>query len=391
MEWTTLLYLSLILFTGLCFGRLMKLVKLPNVTGYLIGGLIIGPYCLNILPVDFVEKMNLVSEMALAFIAFSIGSEFKLSYLKKVGLTPIVIAVFEAFAAAVLVAAVLAAFGFDLGLALLLGAIASATAPAATIMVVRQYKARGPVTETLLSVVALDDAAALIAFGFASAAVGVMQHPGSVSLGVALLSPVLEILASLVLGFLLGLIFTIPLRFFKEDSNRLILTIGFVFLGSAIADWLGLSALLLCMSMGAMVINCSKDAPSILRLVDGITPPIFLMFFAVSGAELNITVLPTIGLVGVLYVISRVVGKILGASAGAIVMKAPDTVKKYIGFTLIPQAGVAIGLSLIASQTIPAYGQTIRAVVLCATLIYELVGPAITKIGLLKAGEIKEA
>lgn len=391
MELSTLFYLAVILFTGLCFGRLMKLVKLPNVTGYLIGGLIIGPYCLKILPADFVEQMNLVSEMALAFIAFSIGSEFKLSYLKRVGLTPIVIAIFEAFFAAILVTGVLTAFGFDLGLSLLLGAIASATAPAATIMVVRQYKARGPVTETLLSVVALDDAAALIAFGFASAAVGTMQNPGSSSLAMALLSPVLEIAASLGLGFLLGFIFTIPMRFFKEDSNRLILTIGFVFLGSAIADWLGLSALLLCMCMGAMVINQLKEAPAVLKLTDSITPPILLMFFAISGAELNITVLPTIGLVGVLYVVSRVIGKIAGASLGAVVMKAPNTVKKYIGFTLIPQAGVAIGLSLIASQAVPAYGQTIRAVVLCATMIYELVGPAVTKLGLLKAGEITEA
>jgi len=391
MEINTLFYLSVILFTGLCFGRLMKLVKLPNVTGYLIGGLVIGPYCLKILPENFVEQMNLVSEMALAFIAFSIGSEFKISYLKKVGLTPIIIAIFEAFGAMVLVAVALVAFGFDLQLALLLGAIASATAPAATIMVVRQYKARGPVTETLLSVVALDDAAALIAFGFSFAVVGTMQNPGSGSLVMALVSPVLEIAAALILGFLLGIVFTIPLRFFKEDSNRLILTIGFVFLGSALADWLGLSSLLLCMCMGAMVINRSKDAPAVLRLVDGLTPPIFLMFFAVSGAELNITVLPTIGLVGILYVVARVVGKILGASAGAVIMKAPDTVKKYIGFTLIPQAGVAIGLSLIASQKIPAYGQTIRAVVLCATMIYELIGPAVTKVGLLKAGEIKEA
>lgn len=391
MEGNILFYLALILFTGICFGRLVKLAKLPNVTGYLIGGLVIGPYCLKILPADFVEQMNLVSEMALAFIAFSIGSEFKLTYLKKVGLTPIIIAVFEAFFAMGMVTAVLAAFGFDLELALLLGAIASATAPAATIMVVRQYKAKGPVTETLLSVVALDDAAALIAFGFAMAAVNTMQHPENVSLAFSLLSPVWEIAASLALGFLLGIIFTIPLRFFKKDSNRLILTIGFVFLGSAVADWLGLSALLLCMCMGAMVVNRSKDAPAILRLVDSITPPIFLMFFAISGAELNITILPTIGLVGVLYVISRVAGKILGASLGAVVMKAPDTVKKYIGFTLIPQAGVAIGLSLIASQTIPAYGQTIRAVVLCATMIYELIGPAITKVGLSKAGEIKEA
>lgn len=391
MELTTLFYLALLLFTGLAFGRLVKLVKLPNVTGYLIGGLLIGPYCLKLLPGEFVTNMELVSEMALAFIAFTIGSEFKLSYLKKVGLTPIVIAFFEALAATIVVALVLILFGFDVELALLLGAIASATAPAATIMVVRQYNAKGPVTETLLSVVALDDAVALIAFGFASAAVNSMQNPGQTSLVMALLSPVLEILGSILLGFVLGLVFKFPLRYFKKDSNRLIITVGFVFLGSALATMLGLSSLLLCMCMGAMLTNTSSAAPSIMRLVDTITPPTFLLFFATSGAELNITILPSIGLVGILYVICRVVGKVAGASAGAILMKAPDTTKKYLGFTLIPQAGVAIGLSLIASQSIPAYGQTIRAVVLCGTLIYELIGPAVTKVALQKAGEIAKA
>lgn len=391
MELTTLFYLALLLFTGLAFGRLVKLVKLPNVTGYLIGGLLIGPYCLKLLPGEFVTNMELVSEMALAFIAFTIGSEFKLSYLKKVGLTPIVIAFFEALAATIVVALVLILFGFDVELALLLGAIASATAPAATIMVVRQYNAKGPVTETLLSVVALDDAVALIAFGFASAAVNSMQNPGQTSLVMALLSPVLEIIGSILLGFVLGLVFKFPLRYFKKDSNRLIITVGFVFLGSALATMLGLSSLLLCMCMGAMLTNTSSAAPSIMRLVDTITPPIFLLFFATSGAELNITILPSIGLVGILYVICRVVGKVAGASAGAILMKTPDTTKKYLGFTLIPQAGVAIGLSLIASQSIPAYGQTIRAVVLCGTLIYELIGPAVTKVALQKAGEIAKA
>ena len=391
MELTTLFYLALLLFTGLAFGRLVKLVKLPNVTGYLIGGLLIGPYCLKLLPGEFVTNMELVSEMALAFIAFTIGSEFKLSYLKKVGLTPIVIAFFEALAATIVVTLVLILFGFDVELALLLGAIASATAPAATIMVVRQYNAKGPVTETLLSVVALDDAVALIAFGFASAAVNSMQNPGRTSLVMALLSPVLEIIGSILLGFVLGLVFKFPLRYFKKDSNRLIITVGFVFLGSALATMLGLSSLLLCMCMGAMLTNTSSAAPSIMRLVDTITPPIFLLFFATSGAELNITILPSIGLVGILYVICRIVGKVAGASAGAILMKAPDTTKKYLGFTLIPQAGVAIGLSLIASQSIPAYGQTIRAVVLCGTLIYELIGPAVTKVALQKAGEIAKA
>lgn len=391
MQFTSLFYFALVLFAGLLFGRAVKLIKLPNVTGYLIAGLILGPYCLKIFPLDLITEMELVSEMALAFIAFSIGAEFRLSYLKKVGILPVVIALFEAVFAAVLVITVLVIFGFKLEIALLLGAIASATAPAATIMVVKQYKAKGPITETLLSVVALDDAVALVSFGFAMAVVNTLQHPGEISLALSIIKPFLEIIGSLGLGFLLGFLFTVPLRFFAKSSNRLIITVGFVFMGAALATLLGLSPLLLCMSMGAALVNISHWAESIFKLADGVTAPIYLMFFVVSGAELDISILPTVGLIGMLYIVSRVIGKISGASIGAAIMKAPSMVKKYIGFTLIPQAGVAIGLALLASQALPEYGQTIRAVVLCATLIYELVGPAITKYALQQAGEINEA
>lgn len=386
----TLLYLSLIIFCGLFLGRIVKFIKLPNVTGYLIAGLLIGPYVLKLLPLDVVSDFDLISEIALAFIAFSIGSEFKLSYLKKVGKMPIVIAIFEALTASLLVTVILVLFGCDFKIAILLGAIASATAPAATIMVVKQYKAKGPVTDTLLSVVALDDAVALIAFGFSMALVNSMLSPSKTSILLTVLLPLIEILGSILLGFLLGFLFNLPLRFFKKDSNRLIITVGFVFLGSAIASMLGLSSLLLCMSMGAALINTSKSGVSIFKLVENITPPIFLMFFVVSGAELDISIIPKVGLIGMLYIIFRIIGKVFGAFIGSVIMKAPKTIKKYIGLTLIPQAGVAIGLSLIASQTLPEYGQTIRAVILSGTLIYELIGPVLTKIGLKKAGEISE-
>ncbi len=390
MEMTALFFLALILFAGLIFGRIVKLIKLPNVTGYLIAGLLIGPHIFKLVPSELVTEFELISEMALAFIAFSVGAEFKLSYLKKVGMTPVIIAIFEALTATILVAVILILFGFQTEIALLLGAIASATAPAATIMVVRQYKAKGPVTETLLSVVALDDAVALIAFGFAVAMVNTMQHPSSSSVILSILTPLVEIVGSILLGFLLGLLFTIPLRFFKKDSNRLIITVAFVFLGSALASMLGLSSLLLCMCMGAMLINVNRSSSEILKLVDSITPPIFLMFFVVSGMELDISILPQIGVIGILYVVFRVIGKVAGASIGASIMQAPAVIKKYLGFTLVPQAGVAIGLSLVASQMLPEFGPTIRAVVLCATFIYELTGPAITKIALKKAGEISE-
>lgn len=388
MEPNTLFFLALILFSGLVFGRLVKLVRLPNVTGYLIAGLIIGPFGLNLISVNMVTDLELISEMALAFIAFTIGVEFKLSYLKRVGMTPIIIAILEALGASVLVTLGLVLAGVDVEIALLLGAIASATAPAATLMVIRQYKAKGPVTETLLSVVALDDAVALILFGFASAIVNVMQNPGGSSIAMAIIRPILEILGSFAVGFLLGLVFTIPLRYFKKGSNRLIITTGFVFLGSALADMLGLSPLLLCMCIGAMLVNASPDAKDIFKLTDGVTPPIFLMFFVVSGMSLNIAILPKIGLIGIVYIVVRVIGKILGAYLGSRLMKTPAVVQKYLGLSLIPQAGVAIGLALITTRILPQYGEVIQAVVLGATFIYEMIGPVITKISLQKAGEI---
>jgi Kef-type K+ transport system membrane component KefB len=389
MQMNTLFYLALILFAGLIFGRVVKQIRLPNVTGYLIAGLLIGPYVFKLVPLDLVEGLELVSEMALGFIAFSIGSEFKLSYLKKAGMLPIVIALFEALTASILVTVVLLIFGFDIELALLLGAIAAATAPAATVMVIRQFKAKGPVTSTLLTVVALDDAVALIAFGLAAAIVNILQHPGESSVILSIIMPVAEIIGSILLGFLLGFLFVLPLRYFKKASNRLIIITAFIFLGSSLATMLGLSSLLLCMSMSAMLVNASKEAESILKLSDSVTAPIYVMFFVVSGMGLDVSILPSVGLIGILYIITRVIGKVAGAYIGAAIMKAEEAIRKYIGFTLVPQAGVAIGLTLLASRMVPEYAQTIRTVVLSATLIYELVGPGITKFSLKKAGEIK--
>lgn len=389
MEIPTLFYLALLLFSGLIFGRAVKFLRLPNVTGYLIAGLIIGPYCLKILSLDAVADFELISEMALAFIAFTIGSQFKLSHLKNLGIAPAIIAIFEALTASVLVSVVLIFFGCEVKTALLLGAIASATAPAATVMVIRQYNAKGPVTSTLLSVVALDDAVAIICFGFVMALINMLQNPLQGSVFVFIIKPIAEILGSVVFGFLLGVIFNLPLKYFKKASNRLAIIAAFVFLGAAVASVLELSALLLCMCMGATLVNVNNSANSVFGLLDNVTAPIFLMFFVVSGAQLNITILPQIGLIGIVYVIVRVVGKVLGSYIGAIIAKSSSTVKKYLGFALIPQAGVAIGLSLIASKALPQYGPEIRAVVLCATFIYELIGPVVTKIALEKSGEIK--
>ena len=385
----TFLYLALMIFVGMAFGRLAKLCKLPNVTGYLVGGLILGPSVLGLVPADALAGMDLLSDLALGFIAFSIGNEFKLSYFKRVGATPIVIAVLESLLAVVAVVGGLLIAGLEVSFALVLGSIAAATAPAATIMVIKQYKAKGPMTETLLSVVAIDDATALIFFSICVAIAGALNGKAG-SLSESLLSPLIEIGGAILTGFALGLLFLLPLRWFKKDGNRLALIFGFVLLGVGLANLLNMSALLLCMAMGAALANFSKDVDHILKLTDGVTPPLFLLFFVTSGAELQLGVLPSIGVAGVLYVLLRVVGKLGGAGLGGVLCKAEPSVKKYLGLALVPQAGVAIGLSLAATRVVPEYGSQIRAIILCATLIYEMVGPALSKLSLKKAGEIKE-
>lgn len=390
MQLNIYIYIAIMICGGILFGRLAKLIKQPNVTGYLVAGLLLGPSVFNIVPETIVTDMELISDIALGFIAFTIGNEFKIAYFKRVGVLPIVIACFESLFASLFVFGALKLFGFETPFSLVLSAIAAATAPAATIMVIKQYKASGKLTSTLLSVVAIDDATALILFGIFAAIAQALVSPKTVSVANAILEPVYEIFGSLICGFLFGLLFLVPLRFFKKDGNRLSITIGFVLLGIGIADLLNFSPLLLCMSMGAALTNFSTQTDHIVRLCDSITPPIFMLFFVASGAELKLSVLSSIGLAGIIYVIFRVLGKISGSALGAVMCKADNTITKYLGFSLLPQAGVAIGLSLLAETILPEGGAQIRAIILCSTLIYELFGPAVTKLSLKKAGEIKE-
>ena len=387
MMLNTLTDLAIMIFAGMFCGRMAKHLRLPNVTGYLVAGLLIGPSVFGLLSTDFLDTINIISTVALGFIAFSIGNEFKISYFKRVGVAPIVIACMESLFAVVFVVLGLIISGQSVSFSLVLGAIAAATAPAATIMVIKQYRAKGPVTETLLSVVAIDDATALILFSL-SVAIAQALSNGAASLGASLLSPLKEIGGALVVGAALGFVFLLPLRFFKKAGNRLSLIAGFIFLGLGLAEWLGLSELLLCMAMGAVVANFSADVDTIMDLCDGVTPPIFMLFFVASGADLKLSVLPTVGLIGVIYIVLRIAGKYFGAAVGGAMCKCEASVRKFLGPCLMPQAGVAIGLSLAAGQVVPEHAPQIRAVILCGTLIYELIGPAVTKFSLKKAGEI---
>lgn len=382
--------LGLMIFVGMALGRLVKQIKLPNVTGYLLAGLLLGPSILGLLSEDFLSGITVISDAALGFIAFSIGNEFKISYFKRVGATPIIIACLESFFAVAFVTVALMLAGCSTTFSLVLGSIAAATAPAATIMVIKQYKAKGPVTETLLSVVAIDDATALIMYSISIAAATALSG-GNATVKELVLKPVIEIGGALVVGAILGFLFLFPMKAFKKDGNRLSLIIAFIFVGLGLSQLCGFSSLLLCMAMGAVVANFSPDVNQIMKLSDRITPPIFMLFFVASGADLKLSVLPAVGLVGIIYIVVRVVGKMFGASLGAIVCKADKNIRKYLGPALVPQAGVAIGLSLAASSVVPEHASEIRTVILCGTLIYELVGPVIAKTCLKKAGEITEA
>lgn len=389
MKLNILTYLALALFLGLFSSKLMKRLRLPNVTGYLIIGLLVGPYCFKLIPLEVLNQFDIISEVALGFIAFSIGAEFKLSYLKKVGKAPIIIAIFEALTAVVLVDAVLIITGHDVAFSLVLGAIAAATAPAATLMVVRQYKAKGPVTDTLLPVVAIDDAVALMGFGLSVAIAKSIESQESTSLVMTLLDPIYEIVGALVFGALLGLLFRFLVKWFTGRGNRLSLTIALVFICVGISDIVGFSSLLACMAMSCILVNTSCESDIIFSQLDRMTPPIYILFFFISGAGLDINILPTVGVIGLIYIVFRVAGKMAGAFLGAKLSHTQPVVQKWLGITLVPQAGVAIGLAGIAMTVVPQYGAQIRAIILCGTVIYELIGPVLTKIALMKAGEIK--
>lgn len=375
---------------GLAVSRGARMIKLPNVTAFLVAGLIIGPCVAGLISREQLQSMNVISEAALGFIAYAIGGEFKLTYLKKIGKAPLTITVFQGLATAFCVDAGLIALGFEVPVSLLLGAIALATAPAATLMVVRQYRADGPVTRMLLPVVAMDDALGLMVFSVsASVAEGLLG--GEMTFQSMVLSPLIEIVGSLALGSFLGLVLGFCSRFFASRGNKLALTIALVLAGVGLCDLWGLSSLLVCMMIGAVMVNVSQQHEVLMEQCDRFTPPLFLLFFVLSGAELDLSVLPAVGLMGVSYLLLRSLGKWGGTMLGAVCVKADDNVRKYLGLTLLPQAGVAIGMSQLVAGRFPALAGSVNTVVLAGVLVFELVGPIITKIALTKAGEIPSA
>ena len=414
----TLLSLSVAVLAGLLMTRVAKPLKLPSVTAYLVAGVLIGPYCLGLLGIEglgfptqeSVDSLSLISEVALGFIAFSIGSEFRVSELKHTGKQAFVIGVLQALAAtflvdiALIVIALLTNGRLSIAQAITLGAIATATAPAATLMVVRQYKAKGPLVDLLLPIVALDDAVGLIVFAISFGIAKTFTSGAALSIVSVLVNPLLEVVASVALGSLLGSIYTYVERFFHSRSKRLCVAITFVIMAVSLSmlDFkfpgseleLGFSSLLVCMMLGTIFCNICPSSEELMAKTDRWTAPLFVLFFVISGAELDLSVFSdvTCVLIGIVYIVFRSAGKIFGAGISSKFMKCEPLVQKWLGFTLLPQAGVALGMSITVAE-LGSEGAIIRSIVLFSVLIYELVGPMLTKIALTKAGEIhpKEA
>ena len=382
-----LLTIGIAMAAGLLVSRLARLVKLPNVTAFLVAGLVIGPCVGRIITEEQAASMNVISEAALGFIAYAIGGEFKLSYLKKIGKAPLTITFFQGMTTALCVDVGLIVLGVPVPEALLLGAIALATAPAATLMVVRQYKANGPVTQMLLPVVAMDDALGLMVLSISSSVAAALLG-GEMTVQSMLVAPLAEIVGSLALGSALGFVLGYCSRFFASRGNKLALSIALVLAGVGLCDMWGLSSLLVCMMIGAVMVNISQQHEVLMEQCDRFTPPLFLLFFVLSGAQLDLTVLPVVGLTGICYLLLRSIGKWCGTMLGALCVHADQNIRKYLGLTLLPQAGVAIGMSQLVSIKFPALASQINTIVLAGVLVFELVGPIVTKLALTKAGEI---
>lgn len=384
-----LLSLSVILLAGFLLTRITKLAKLPNVTGYIIAGVVIGPYVLNLIPHEMVEHMGFISDIALAFIAFGVGRFFKKEAFKETGFGVIVITLLESLLAGILVTLSMHyIFHLSWSFCLLLGAIATATAPASTMITIRQYHARGNFVNILLQVAALDDAVCLIAFSLASAFVNTEAGAGVSASEIIL--PIIYNIGALVIGFISGALLSRLMTPGRSEDNRLILTISLLLGIAGLCASVDISPLLSCMLFGTTYINMTKDK-ELYRQVERFTPPILSMFFVVSGMSLNIRSFGTLGIIGASYFVIRIVGKYLGAFGGCMIAKTTAAVRNYLGLALIPQAGVAIGLAFMGKRVLPdRMGNMLLTIILSSSVLYELIGPVCAKIALIHSGSIKK-
>lgn len=384
-----LLSLCFILLAGFGMTRLTNLVKLPKVSGFIIAGILIGPHVLGFVPERMIDGMSFISDVALAFIAFGIGKYFKFSVLKQGGLKVIILTLMESIPAGVVTAVALKyIFSLDWSFAILLGSIAATTAPASTMMTIKQYKAKGDFVNTLLQVVALDNVICLFAFSVVLAICGAHYEGGVGATDVVM--PIVYNIGGILLGALCGWILDIMITPSRSDDSRLILMVALLLGLSGACAIVDISPLLSCMVFGMVYINLTKDK-HMFRQADKFTPPFMELFFIISGMNLDITALKSVGLIGLTYFLIRIVLKYLGSYFGAVLVKGEATVKKYLGLALIPQAGVAIGLAFLGSRALPKeLGDTLLTIILSSSVLYELIGPACAKYAIFRSGEIKK-
>lgn len=384
-----LVSLSVILLAGFVFTRITKPAKLPNVTGYILAGVLIGPYVLNIIPRGMVDKMSFVSDIALAFIAFGVGRFFKKEAFKETGFGVIAITLSEALAAGVLVTlAMHYIFRLALNFSLLLGAIATATAPASTMVTIRQYHARGNFVNILLQIVAFDDAVCLIAFSAASAVVN--ANTGTNISAAEIIMPIVYNIAALAIGFTCGIVLSKLVTPKRSQDNRLILTISLLLGIAGVCAAADVSPLLSCMLLGTAYINLTGDN-GLFEQVDEFAPPVLSIFFVVSGMNLDIGSIGTLGVIGAAYFLIRIAGKNLGAYLGCLIAKTTSRIRNYLGLALIPQAGVAIGLAFLGRRMLPdSTGNMLLTIILSSSVLYELIGPVCAKAALIFSGSIEK-
>ena len=380
--------LSIVIFIGIIGGRIANYFKLPNVSGYIIGGLLIGPSFLNLIKAGEAADFNIVNEVALAAIAFSIGSEFLLKDIIKTGKDVLIITVAEVMGAVILVFLVTYfIFKQSFEFSLVIASMSAATAPAGILMVIRELKAQGPLVRTILPVVAIDDAIGIMVFGISMSIAKLTSGVGSFSIIQIIWAPLFEIIGSLLLGGILGFLLSYLAPKARGRDELLSMVLGFILIGTGAANYLEVSPLLTCMALGAMLINLMQNANRIFNLIADFTPPIYVLFFTLAGASLNLSVLTKVGALGIGYILARAAGKIIGATLGAKYVNYDKKVAKYLGMSLLTQGGISIGLSMIVSKELPQFSESIITVILFSVLIYEIAGPILAKIAIQKAGE----
>lgn len=384
-----LLKISIVMFFGIIGGKVAKFFKLPNVSGYLVAGLFLGPSFIKLINSYDIKSFSPISELALAVIAFSIGNEFIIKDMLKIGKSIVLITLAEVLGAILLVFFVMFyIFNQPFAFSIVIASMSAATAPAATLLVMKQYKAHGPLTNTILPVVALDDVLGIIAFGIAMSLAKLSIGKVEFSIMQMVGGPAIEIFGSILLGLILGAILVILARKSVGRDELQVISLMAIGMATGISNLIGLSPLLTCIVMGTTLVNTLKNSKRVFDSINDFASPIYLLFFTLAGASLDLSILISVGLIGIAYVLARAAGKMFGAWSSAKALKSDPMVTKYLGLSLLPQGGISIGLLVLVNQQLPEFSVPISTIIMFSVLIYEVTGPIFAKIAIQRAGEI---